>query len=327
MPLILVVEDDPTQRLGAIFALKKAGFDVIEAVNGEAGLALIRTLRPDLVVCDVVMPEMNGYQMLTSLRNDVDIADIPVILLTAMADHTHMRIGMTSGADDYLAKPFKARELVDAVAGILAKKAKTTEGMKTQFSVAMDEQKQTLAQLYEQRLLEELNDRWAGSANGDGETSYEAAMLLVDAYSCKLAEHRPGPALGREVRNSFHQARDALYLFGAELIMPFGTSMLALFVGKSGEDPLAPRRQAIKAALAVVKPPGGGGISANSGVGQSAATQRGVQAVGHFGAVSVVSVSDPLLGGKPIQLVVGVALSSLLSLQTHARAHRWRVGA
>src|SRR4051812_9169036 len=102
MASVLLIEDDDFQRQYASLALSQSGHQVREAANGEEGLAAARQFRPDVVVCDVVMPRMNGYQVVSAIRANKELAATPVILLTSLSERAHMRLGMTSGADDFL---------------------------------------------------------------------------------------------------------------------------------------------------------------------------------------------------------------------------------
>lgn len=116
---ILIIEDDLSicNTMELIFNME--GFDVRTAGDGVSGLARIYEKRPDLVLCDVLMPEMDGHTLLDLLKNEDTLADIPFIFVTSLGDRTDVRRGMSAGADDYLAKPFSAEELVSAVTGRL----------------------------------------------------------------------------------------------------------------------------------------------------------------------------------------------------------------
>ena len=122
MAEVLLIEDDEAQRFIAGFALKKAGHAVREAADGAAGIAAAREAHPDVVVCDVVMPGMTGYEVLARLRGDPALANVPVILLTAMSERQHIRQGMSAGADDYLTKPYRPAELCEAIDAVLARR-------------------------------------------------------------------------------------------------------------------------------------------------------------------------------------------------------------
>ena len=121
MALIVAIDDDETIRELIAAALRFEGYKVLQANNGAAGLAMVRAHRPDLVVSDVNMPEMDGFAMLHALRADPLIQATPVILLTSLQEREHVRSGMTSGADDYLTKPIVFDELRESAAAQLNK--------------------------------------------------------------------------------------------------------------------------------------------------------------------------------------------------------------
>lgn len=121
MPTILVVDDDAALRGVVCLALEEEGYRVLEAGDGAAGVHLACANSPDLILCDVRMEGMDGYRMLAALRQHSLTASIPFILMTGHSDSRGMRHGMELGADDYLAKPFAAGELIAAVAARLKK--------------------------------------------------------------------------------------------------------------------------------------------------------------------------------------------------------------
>jgi diguanylate cyclase len=127
MTKILVVEDDPTVRALILKLLKAEGFDAVSGEDGRAGVQLAQIHEPDLIICDIMMPECNGYEVLQQLRQDPATARIPFIFLSAKADRTDLRQGMELGADDYLTKPFKRAELLGAITARLAKQAAITQ--------------------------------------------------------------------------------------------------------------------------------------------------------------------------------------------------------
>ena len=99
--------------------LQMEGFDVRSSADGQSGLALLRERRPNLVLCDVMMPEMDGHSVLEAVKGEKALADIPFIFVTALGERADVRRGMSAGADDYLPKPFTAEELLAAVNGRL----------------------------------------------------------------------------------------------------------------------------------------------------------------------------------------------------------------
>jgi diguanylate cyclase (GGDEF)-like protein len=115
MSVILVVEDEPTIRSNLQRLLGIEGFVTDGAENGAEALECIAARKPDLVLSDITMPVLDGYGLLAAMRADPSMSQIPVILLTAMADRASMRQGMNIGADDYLTKPFQREDLLAAV--------------------------------------------------------------------------------------------------------------------------------------------------------------------------------------------------------------------
>jgi DNA-binding response OmpR family regulator len=113
---ILVVDDEPNIRKVVTSYLRSEGFEVAEAADGEAALAAFDRTDPDLVILDVMMPGRDGISVLTELRRR---SDVYVIMLTARAEETDRIIGLSVGADDYVAKPFSAKELVARVRAVL----------------------------------------------------------------------------------------------------------------------------------------------------------------------------------------------------------------
>jgi len=120
MPIknILVVDDSPTERFFTVDVLTKAGYLVSTAENGEEGVIKARALKPDLILMDVVMPGLNGYQATRTLHRDDETKDIPVIVCTSKGQETDKIWGMRQGAIDYLVKPLNAEELLQRIAAL-----------------------------------------------------------------------------------------------------------------------------------------------------------------------------------------------------------------
>lgn len=123
MPNVLVIDDADEVRVVILETLAKFGFAAREARDGTTGIQLALERPPDLIICDVRMPGLDGYQTLSAMRDHAEIANIPFIFLTAAADKHEVRRGMSSGADDYLTKPFTPEELMDAVTTRLARQS------------------------------------------------------------------------------------------------------------------------------------------------------------------------------------------------------------
>ena len=112
---VLVIEDEPEMRRNILTILRLEKYEVLGAENGRVGIEMARREKPDLIVCDVMMPEMDGYQVLERLRADAATVMIPFIFLTAKGEKNDVRGGMNLGADDYLTKPVTKADLLRAI--------------------------------------------------------------------------------------------------------------------------------------------------------------------------------------------------------------------
>lgn len=119
---VLLIEDNEDIRESTAEILELADFNVFTAENGKKGVELAQSHKPDIILCDIMMPELDGYGVLYLLGKNEDTADIPFIFLTAKAERTDMRKGMEMGADDYLTKPFDDMELLNAIESRLQKR-------------------------------------------------------------------------------------------------------------------------------------------------------------------------------------------------------------
>ena len=128
---ILVIEDELTVRKNILEILQLENFQVFGAQNGLVGVQLAKENYPNLIVCDIVMPELNGYQVLSKLQADLKTSLIPFIFLTAKTDKSDRRQGIELGADDYLIKPFDTNDLLVAIRGRLKKQERLMEKINT----------------------------------------------------------------------------------------------------------------------------------------------------------------------------------------------------
>jgi two-component system sensor histidine kinase/response regulator len=130
---ILVIEDEENYRQIISMTLQRMGYEIFEATNGLDGLAAAKMHHPDLILCDVNMPKMDGHELLAALKKEQEFAGIPFVFLTGNAAPGDLRKGMQAGADDYLTKPFTAEELINAVDVRLAKKKTMQKFFESQF--------------------------------------------------------------------------------------------------------------------------------------------------------------------------------------------------
>ena len=117
---ILIVDDEPNIVISLEFLMMREGHEVHVARDGEAGLVAVRDQRPDLVVLDVMMPKLDGFSVLASIRSDPALAQTRVLMLTAKGRETERETELGLGANAYMPKPFSTRELVDKVKELLA---------------------------------------------------------------------------------------------------------------------------------------------------------------------------------------------------------------
>ncbi len=124
---ILVVDDEPDAVDLVQFNLKNAGYEVVSAADGAEALKNARTFSPDLILLDVMLPEVDGLEVCKLLRRDPATSGIPIIMLTAKAAEIDRILGLELGADDYVTKPFSPRELVLRVKGLLRRRSSEEE--------------------------------------------------------------------------------------------------------------------------------------------------------------------------------------------------------
>ena len=137
MKKILVIEDEPEMRRNITALLRYKAYEPIADENGRLGVEMARREKPDLILCDVMMPELDGYGVLRALQADAELALIPFIFLTAKGEKDHLRSGMNLGADDYLTKPVANNDLVQAIEARLTRSARQAKrGFKPDFSTA-----------------------------------------------------------------------------------------------------------------------------------------------------------------------------------------------
>ncbi|MDI1250833.1 MAG: response regulator [Lacunisphaera sp.] len=149
---VLVIEDDPHWRSLIELQLEQDGHVVLTAADGVAGLALAAE-QPDVILCDIDMPRLNGFGVLEALRQQPALRDIPFIFLTGKTNRADQRRGMVHGADDYITKPFQYRDIAEGIAAVLAKRAALTEELRRH----TEEQQREFSAPWSHELLTPLN--------------------------------------------------------------------------------------------------------------------------------------------------------------------------
>ncbi len=328
MARVLVIEDDSTQRLLTSSMLKSAGHEVLEATDGAEGLQLVKSGRPEVIVCDVMMPGINGYQFVTAIKDNRETATIPVILLSAMKERAHIRVGMTAGADDYLPKPFSAAELKQSVASMLNKRRlqldKAEEVAEAKVAAALQDQRQALSGKYEMQLLKELNQRWEREIDSEFGLHYPDAPVLAVELLGHLLELLPtGDAQAQALKRLYEATSDALHLFGARHVQSFGPYFIAIFANDVRPDVTRLKFQAVRAAFAVRKAVR---TTVDAARSLSEVELRALAPVSlHCGPVRLLRVGDPLHGTEGVTLLTGEAVSAAVAINQVARARQWPV--
>ncbi len=209
MKRILLIEDDNALRENTAELLELSGYAIETAPNGRIGIGAALQSLPDIIICDIMMPEVDGYGVLQALSSDETTKNIPFIFLSAKTEHKEIRKGMDLGADDYLTKPFEEEDLISAIESRLAKAAllaKMNEGHGIIAAVSDDEM----------RTINELKNFF--DDNGDllafkqGETVYKEGahshkiyLILKGIVKCyKIDED------GKELITAIHRADDFL---------------------------------------------------------------------------------------------------------------------
>lgn len=228
-PTVLVVDDDPDLRMLAGMQLGQ-GFDVIQASDGEECVQKASEQQPDVILLDMMMPGMNGAEVLTALSNDPLTADIPVIFLSALGTTDDRVKGLESGAVDYIAKPAEPKELVARVGAAARTKARQTE-------IASRTSSDSVTRLPERDAFEH---RLAQEISRSERSSAPVSILLIDLDQLDVVNEQLGRPAGDRVLSEVAEAlkstlrtADVLYRYGGDefaAVLPdteLGTAYLA----------------------------------------------------------------------------------------------------
>src|SRR5262249_20352279 len=244
---VLVIEDEPSIRNNIMLMLKVERYAAVGAENGRVGLELARSDPPDLILCDVMMPEMDGFAVLEALRSEPRFAEIPFIFLTALDDRSSMRRGMNLGADDYLPKPFTRNELSEAVNSRLKKFETLTQAVGARLVPPQD------------RLTQKFREKIQG---GDGTAALEesdsasltgriadATVLFSDIRNFTTYSERLTSDEIAELLNAYLETACAPVIRYRGVIMKFiGDGIMALFEEQKPGDHA---QRAVRAGLAM----------------------------------------------------------------------------
>ena len=260
MSLIVVAEDDPgTLRLLCV-VLEKKGHEVVGVADGKTAWERIQELRPDVVVSDVDMPTLTGLELLEKVRTHPQLGLTPFIFLTSLQERRDMRQAMSQGADDYIVKPFRARELAEAVMAQVNKNHMRSASQELRVQASLDQALKTqaneLSDAFEQRLAKALNEQWPG-ASQTREAGFHphatvlcAGFLGFESWATRLS----AAALAQLLKRFYDNCGDTVFLFGAHSLQFQGDGVVAVFADAAEAPPSAPHGlRAAKAALALRK--------------------------------------------------------------------------
>jgi DNA-binding NarL/FixJ family response regulator len=199
MKKILVIEDEAETRENLVLMLEMEGFKPFSAPNGRKGVDIARRELPDVILCDVSMPELDGYGVLESLRADATTVSIPFIFLTAKGDKKDLRTGMNLGADDYLTKPASADDVLSAINARLDRHNEKEQAAmaKVELKPNFDSAKPLEALGLTPREAEVLLWMAQGKSNADIATILGCAENTVKVHTARIFEK-----LGFENRNA-----------------------------------------------------------------------------------------------------------------------------
>jgi class 3 adenylate cyclase len=247
---ILIIEDDPVIRQSLALCLKNEGYIVREAADGRTGLELARAEPPDLIICDVVMPEMDGFAVVSTLRSSPQLRSIPFVFLTSRDERADVRRGMNLGADDYLTKPFTRDEVVETVKVRLKKHDDSREALTQQLILGSE------------RLHSRFLSRLTGAAEqppidnaaqpGGVNAVVEATVLFTDIRGFTTISERLSVAeIAALLREYLRRACEPIVGVGGRVVKFIGDGIMAVF--PHGKDQPRERQalHAIQAGLAL----------------------------------------------------------------------------
>lgn len=267
MPTALIVDDEDSIRKNIERLLTLEGFDVATAPNGKHGLILARSMIPDVLITDVNMPVMDGFALVQEVRNLPELANTVVIMLTAVEDRANMRKGMSSGADDYITKPFRREELLDAITAQFKKKNALAKQTASAVAAAVAVTEDRLGQMFRDRYADKYSD--SGSNNGFGavssfsgaefatqqgecDTLDEATVLFADIRGfTTIAERLSGDELAGLLSMYFQRACQPVVSFGGKHMKLLGDGLMAVFEDQHTNNEWGHAKRGLLAALAL----------------------------------------------------------------------------
>ncbi len=232
---ILIVEDEPAIRMQVAEFIRMNGYEAFEAANGQLGIELAKTLRPDLIISDIQMPLMSGFDVLKAVRQTPEIAATPFIFLTAQSAYTFVRQGMDIGADDYLTKPFSLTQLLKAITTRLAKHEAVIRQYVSKIKEREQELNHTLTQVRELTTLSTQTSLEKDTLLHEIHHRVKNNLQIINSLLSLQAEYIHDPMMLNILKNSqsriyslaliqehFYQSKDFAHIdmksFGEEMV-------------------------------------------------------------------------------------------------------------
>lgn len=231
MRKILIIEDNQDVRENTADLLELSGYEVATCPEGESGIRKARSFSPDLIICDIMMPGLDGYQVLEALQKDRKTAGIPFVFLSAKADKSDVRKGMNLGADDYLTKPFEEHELLEAITSRLRRH----DFLQREFSRDLKGVTEFIEQAAAYLNLEHIERSYYSKKHSPKELLYMEGDAAHNLYFIKngIIKTFKSTEAGKELVTGISKAGD--FLGWLSLLNPGGTYLDTAMVIESSE--------------------------------------------------------------------------------------------
>jgi class 3 adenylate cyclase/tRNA A-37 threonylcarbamoyl transferase component Bud32 len=248
---ILAIDDDPSMLTLVSHILVRAGYEVGVAADGAEGLRRIAAQAPDLVLCDVQMPEMDGFATLEALRADAATAALPFVLLTALDNRENVRRGMRLGADDFLSKPVRPAELIESVNNALDKRRRLG-ALVSEHALPMHEE---LRHLYERELGSGLQGSIAEAAPGaiTGRMMTQTVMFADIRGFTSISERLPVTDIAELLSRYLREVCKPILQERGRIMKIMGDGLMAVFGHDAPDDVSAHAKSALRAGLGILE--------------------------------------------------------------------------
>jgi DNA-binding response OmpR family regulator len=341
MANIVVLEDDAATRLLIAGVLKKAGHQVSTVDNGAEGLLIILAEQPDLVISDVQMPKMTGFEVLQHMRLTPEVADTPVILLTSLSARSDMRTGMREGADDYITKPFDPTELLESVSAQLQRVQLRQSTLDERANALAQSKITALKDSYEAKLKQaaaqaSVQTAAAGKVPSTSGSAHDLSELasrhVPKAWVMHVTVHNSAQFMAKLPARDWRLLLRSLYspsgaasaLKTASFVDLSGSDLLLVFADQPGQTIAAPQRAACALADMVEASGRCKRWAASHFAGTDLPALRVLLSL-HAGPVDMATV--PLDSGGQREMAFGSTIDQTLALRSSNSSLVWLAAA